>query len=60
MEFYIKERCHCDIFSLWKNRVSISESGLMLGVLVILAKKNSAWWKIYPRVEDSLFYVIGR
>jgi hypothetical protein len=38
---YIKERGHSEILSLWKNGVSISESALVLGGLVISTKGNS-------------------
>jgi hypothetical protein len=44
---------------MWKNGVSISESVLVLGGLVISTKENFVWWKIWPRrervVENELY-----
>jgi hypothetical protein len=44
---------------VWNNGASISESTLVLGGLVFSAKGNYAWWKIWPRVEDSLFLFLA-
>jgi thymidylate kinase len=48
------------IVTLCHDGVGISESALVSRSLVISAREFLQLWKIWPRVKDSLFFVLDR